>query len=364
MNILYISHLSEQMFAGPNYSVPAQISAQAKYDNVFWWNLTDATQEEWIHLPYFHTQKEYSERQIKNLPAPFNRPDLVIFEAFYYFDDFKLSRECKRRKIPYVVVPRSALTYQGQKQKRLKKLIANLFIFKLMTKDACAIQYLTEKEKSDSGDKWSKTSVIIPNGIAERQYKKQYSIDSEKEMVGVSIGRIAIYQKGMDLLVEACEKMKNDLLQANISFHIYGPDFKGDKQLLIEDVKRRKLEQIIKFYDGVVGEEKEEVLKNADFFIMTSRFEGMPMALIEAMSYRIPCLVTEGSNMADKIENNHAGWGCRTEVTDIVDALKRMISDKDRFPEISNNAYELSKEYNWDKIAKETHEIYEKLLSQ
>ena len=39
MNILYISNLSGSKFAGPSYSVPEQIRAQAKYDNVFWLNL-------------------------------------------------------------------------------------------------------------------------------------------------------------------------------------------------------------------------------------------------------------------------------------------------------------------------------------
>lgn len=41
MNILYFSHLNNLISEGPNYSVPAQILAQSKYDNVFWINLTD-----------------------------------------------------------------------------------------------------------------------------------------------------------------------------------------------------------------------------------------------------------------------------------------------------------------------------------
>ena len=39
MNVLYISKLTGNLFAGPNNSVPAQIKAQSKIDNVFWYNL-------------------------------------------------------------------------------------------------------------------------------------------------------------------------------------------------------------------------------------------------------------------------------------------------------------------------------------
>lgn len=39
MNILYLSNLTGNLFAGPNNSVPAQIRAQSKIDNVFWYNI-------------------------------------------------------------------------------------------------------------------------------------------------------------------------------------------------------------------------------------------------------------------------------------------------------------------------------------
>ncbi len=41
MNVLYISNLTGNLFAGPNNSVPAQIKAQSKRDNVFWYNIND-----------------------------------------------------------------------------------------------------------------------------------------------------------------------------------------------------------------------------------------------------------------------------------------------------------------------------------
>ena len=50
MNVLYISNLTGNLFAGPNNSVPAQIKAQSKRDNVFWYNINDIKREEWKEI--------------------------------------------------------------------------------------------------------------------------------------------------------------------------------------------------------------------------------------------------------------------------------------------------------------------------
>ena len=63
-------------------------------------------------------------------------------------------------------------------------------------------------------------------------------------------------------------------------------------------------------------------------FVLTSRFEGHPMGLIEALSYGLPSLVTTGTNMAKEIESNNAGWIAETEIESIVIAIKRLIREK------------------------------------
>ena len=52
MNVLYISNLTGNLFAGPNNSVPAQIKAQSKRDNVFWYNINDIKREEWKEIKF------------------------------------------------------------------------------------------------------------------------------------------------------------------------------------------------------------------------------------------------------------------------------------------------------------------------
>lgn len=357
MKILFISHLTNSISAGPNYSVPAQIKAQSKYDEVFWWNLTDACQEFWLEGGLYNSIKDYPELKISSLPSPFNNPDLVVFETIYFKEYLVLAKECKKRKIPYVIVPRSGLTKQGQKQKKLKKIVANFLFFNSFIKGAAAIQYLTKSEQRDSGIKWNKNSLIIPNGIDVVDFKRTCF---EKECVsGVCIGRFAIYQKGLDMLYSACFDLQEEMRKNSFSISLHGPERFGEKAELIERIKKDGLGDVLIVKDGVFGEEKAKVLKEADFFIMTSRFEGLPMALIEAMSYSLPCFVTEGTFMAEEVNEYNAGWTCETNVESIKNCLITMMNEKDKLNEKGENARRLSLNYSWDEIAKVSHESFE-----
>ena len=76
MNILYVSNLTGDLWAGPNNSVPAQIKAQAKLDNVFWYNVNKNIIKEWVGL--YHNLLEYPSEKLADLPHPFNKPNLLL----------------------------------------------------------------------------------------------------------------------------------------------------------------------------------------------------------------------------------------------------------------------------------------------
>ena len=179
----------------------------------------------------------------------------------------------------------------------------------------------------------------------------------------VSIGRIEPYQKGLDMLIEACSTIKDQLNQSNCTIDIYGPDVENKRQFLEKELLRYGLGSIVKFHDSVYGKEKEEILQNSDVFIMTSRFEGHPMALIEALSFGLPVVATEGSNMKNEIELYDAGWTADNNIKSISDALLKMSFEVDCNKK-SSNATELSKNYSWNKIAEKSHKEFMKIIGE
>lgn len=361
MNILYLSHLSGNLYAGPTYSVPKQIEYQSKIDNVFWYNAIKTDIDKWKSYNYYHDLSDYPNETIRDLPSPFNNPDIIVVELFYNMARSPLLRELINSKIRYVIIPRGELTKQAQKRKRLKKSIANKLVFDKYSRNAAAIQYLTKQEYLDSGNKWNKNHIIIPNGIEmNNSIAKKNQGDSIK---CVSIGRIEPYQKGLDMLIEACSTIKDQLNQSNCTIDIYGPDVENKRQFLEKELLRYGLGSIVKFHDSVYGMEKEEILQNSDVFIMTSRFEGHPMALIEALSFGLPVVATEGSNMKNEIELYDAGWTADNNIKSISDALLKMSFEVDCNKK-SSNATELSKNYSWNKIAEKSHKEFMKIIGE
>lgn len=360
MVIVYISKINGAQWSGPSHSVPAQIDYQAKEDTVVWINLGKEENAVWSNLPYYYNREKISYKKISALMEPFNKPDLVIVEQFYAFTTESVFYYLIKEQVPYIIIPRGEFTEAAQAQKHAKKIVANKLIMNRYMKGACAIQYLTDRERDESKICRKYPGIVIPNGTEKKAHLRHYI--SSSKLCLTYIGRIDVYHKGLDMLIQACELIKSKLFQNSVFINIYGPDRDGRLNEIKDLVRVSGLSKVISFYDAVVNSEKEQVLLNTDVFLMTSRFEGLPMALIEALSYGVPCAVTDGTNMRDEIENENAGWGCHNDIKSIRDMLSRIIEEKNLICEKGKNAYRLSEKYIWENIAKRSHLEYEKII--
>ena len=348
--------------AGPSWSIPASVDAQSKIDNVLWINTKEDFLLHWKSVECFHRLSEFGNLSLKNFPEPFDKPDVVVFEGMYdSFKEISFSRTLRKSNIPYIIVPRGSLTYLAMHNgSKLKKEIAHKLFYDKYINGALAIQYLTDREYEDSKYRFKGNHFILPNGITpSKNIKRSFS---ENAIHAVFIGRFDAYHKGIDLLLEACKAEKEYLQNNNFSLSLYGTE--------TEDWFRAKEEvaqwgaDFIRINSAVTGVEKEDALLSGDIFVMTSRFEGHPMGLIEALSYGLPCLVSEGTNMADEIEKNEAGWACKTDILSIRQSLHTIIEDKHSLDNKGKNALQLSQQYNWSKLAMDFHIQVEKLLGK
>ena len=355
MIILYVSHLSSNITAGPNWSVPEGVKAQSKIDDVLWVNMTDAVMPHWKDVVAYHNVSEYGGKMesLDCLPAPFNNPDVVVFEGFYYMDDVRIANVLRRKKVPYIITPRGSLTKLAMHNHAwLKKWVAHRLFFDGYVKNAKAIQYLTKQEAIDSIGRFHTPYFIVPNGFNTPDVQKSFfSTDGIK---AVFIGRLDMFHKGIDLLLESFSHIHAQLLDAHFFFDIYGPR-RYDYDKIDNEIASRGITDIVAIHNEVCGEEKERVLLDSDIFLMTSRFEGHPMGLIEALAYGLPCMVTPGTNMFEVIRKSNAGWTCDGNIDDIKKALIKIIKEKDLYAQKGENGRKLSQEYNWDKLAMMFH---------
>ena len=362
MNILFVSHLSTNIAAGPNWSVPARISAQCNYDNVLWINTTNVIMEHWTNVACFHNIQEYGELHLYNLPSPFSNPDMVVFEGFNFIEQVKFARELRKEMVPYIITPRGAMTYEAQHNHAwFKKFVARVLFQNTFVKHALAIQYLTEGERKSSIRMFKTRNYVLPNGFNEPNEKK-FSFSANRTNA-TFIGRLDMHHKGIDLLLRAIQSLLPDLMKVNFKLSIYGPK-RYDYFKINQAIDVMKIGSVVELMDEISGGRKKEILLNTDVFIMTSRLEGLPMGLLEALAYGVPCFVSQGTNMREAVDKANAGWTCDTTVESIRAGLLKLVQERNLLPQKSKNAIELSNNYQWDKIAAKFHDEVEMLLKE
>lgn len=365
MKILHFAPLNFKKSTGFTFSVPNLVRNQDSYDGIksklintenkiVNYNLEKKTKK---NIKYFRF-KNYDFNLIKK-----SKPDIIIFHSLYEYKHVKISKKVKKIGIPYIIVPRSSMTNKAQKQKRLKKWIGNLLFFNKFIKNASAIHYLSKGEKNNS-QKWNVDSFVVGNGMNLPKEKLLKKKKKKKEKLNFTfIGRKDINHKGLDLLIEGINLISDFLKNKNVKFDLYGPDYEGGNKVIKNLISKYNLKEIVKNYSGVYSKEKKRVLLESDIFVHTSRFEGHPMSILEAMAYKIPCLVTPGTNMAEEIEKNKCGWTTNNNKKSIANKIKEIIKNKYKLDKYSENARNLIKEnYTWAVIAKKSLNEYKKII--
>ena len=354
MVVLHIAHITNNPFNGVCVAVPQHIQAQSNYAQTALLNVNNEQIEKVEkQLPY---EKDFS---IEKLEAPFNKPDMVVFHETYRMQYLKISKQLKKAGIPYVIIPHGELTKLSQRKKKWKKTAANILFFNRFIKGAKGIQCLSVREMKNT--KFARKKKFIgTNGVGMPESKK--STFSSKGLTFLYIGRLELSIKGLDIMMEAVAKEKEFLREKGCTFSLYGPDYQGRFENLEFVISKLKIGDIVKLHHQITGKKKENVLLNADVFVQTSRTEGMPMGILEALSYGLPCIATEGTTLAEKINERNAGWGCETSIEGVASAIHQAVEERATLAEKSKQAAAFVKEeFYWDTVAKETLEKYKSL---
>ena len=149
----------------------------------------------------------------------------------------------------------------------------------------------------------------------------------------ISVGRLT-YQKGFDMLCDVAKVVLKD--NKGWKWLILGDG--EDKDKLRSKIKEYGLENKLILKGNVSN--VEEYYKNSSLYVMTSRFEGLPMTLLEAKTYKLPivsfnCL----TGPSEIVKNNVNGYLINPEnVEAMSNKLNILMNDENKIKEFSNNA--------------------------
>ena len=138
---------------------------------------------------------------------------------------------------------------------------------------------------------------FIPNFLYYN--KSNIKVHSNKNKFIVLFGgRLAVYHKGIDLLVDIIKKVLDK--NKNLEFHIFGSG--EDGQELVEDLAKRYPENV-KYLGFVPNKNLEKEYKNSSLYIMTSRIEAFPLVILEAQAHGLPVIAFDIKGPRDIIRN-------------------------------------------------------------
>ncbi len=225
---------------------------------------------------------------------------------------------------------------------------------------------LTEAEQRDVQMLWPQfgrrripaTFSVIPNGVDPAEYADLPGREAFRERHGLGTGPVCLFigrlhaRKGVGLLLEAFKQI--DLPDARLL--IVGPD-EGQLDALRQQADART---VITGYLG--GAERLAAFAAADVLALPAVGEGLPMVVLEGMAAGLPAIVSPGCNLPE-VAQYGAGIEVEPDVDQLVEALRRLLSDADERAAMSTAARRLVAEhFTWDGVAAALERCYQQVL--
>ena len=267
-----------------------------------------------------------------------------------------------KHAIPYVYTPHGAYNEIAMKRNQIiKKAYFNLFERNII-KHALKIHCIGESEIEGLATIHTvKKTVLLPYGFQFHNQMPHLKAKRDDMIIGF-MGRLDIYTKGLDLLLDGFKKFNQLIPNSRLWF--IGD---GEKRKLQDIISTKGLNSSIILFGKKFGYEKESLLKEMDVFVHPSRNEGLPSSVLEASNFGIPCIVTKATNISQYVTNYNAGIGIENENSDAITIALGQIYElwkKQSLYAMKLNAREMVKaEFNWKQLIPKFNELYQSIES-
>ena len=209
---------------------------------------------------------------------------------------------------------------------------------------------------------------VIPNGVnlnlfngIERDYnfRRKYAMDNEK--VILFMGRL-VYEKGIQHLISAMPKILEGYHDAKLVICGKG----GMQDELQEQVNAMGIGNKVYFAGYMKGKDVQKMYKAADIAVFPSTYEPFGIVALEAMLSENPIVVSDIGGLNEIVEHRVNGMKAYCgNPNSIADSILELLYDHKLCADITRKAKnKVRNEYNWSKIAQDTHFTYQKAICQ
>ena len=282
--------------------------------------------------------------------AAFGNYDVVHFHA---------EGPCAMLWLPKLLGKRCIATIHGLDHQRAKwGRFAKAYI---MMGEKCAVRFadeiivLSKAVQDYFKETYNRETTYIPNGVNRpiirdaELIKEKYGL--EKDGYILYLGRI-VPEKGISYLIDAFKQVKTDK-----KLVIAGGT--SDTKKYADELKERASDDERIIFTGFVhGQELDELYSNAYVYTLPSDLEGMPLSLLEAMSYGNCCLVSDIPECTEVVEDKAVIFK-RGNIAHLKEALSLLCDDPDLTQSYKKTAADfICQKYSWDKVVDKTLQLY------
>ena len=254
---------------------------------------------------------------------------------------------------------RTVVTIHGldwQRAKWGKSGVAYLkFGEKMAAKYADEVIVLSENVGKYFKNTYNRDTVFIPNGIEKPEIKSANLIEKKWGLEGkkyiLYLGRI-VPEKGIHYLIEAYKQIATE-------YPLVIAGGASDTEGYMEQLRRLAGgDERIVFTGFVQGIELEELYSNAYVYVLPSELEGMPISLLEAMSYGNCCLVSDIPECAEVVGQQGVTFNC-SDVVSLREKLELLLKEPELVERYCQSAQKyILEKYDWEKVVDQTLEVY------
>lgn len=282
--------------------------------------------------------------------AAFGKYDVVHFHA---------EGPCAMLWLPKLFGKRCVATVHGLDHQRAKwGKLASTYI---MMGEKCAVKFADEIIVLSKGvqdyfkETYGRETKFIPNGVNRPVIRKPELIKEkfglEKDDYILFLGRL-VPEKGIAYLIEVFKKVNTDKKLVIAGGSSDTDEFASQLKEMAQDDDR------IIFTGFVQGQLLDELYSNAYIYSLPSDLEGMPLSLLEAMSYGNCCLVSDIDECASVVEDKAIVFK-KSDVADLQSKLQKACDDVEQVQKYKDEAADyICEKYNWDDVVKRTLELY------
>jgi len=268
-----------------------------------------------------------------------------------------------RLPFPYVVSPHGGYAPEALAYHALRKRVFRRLFELRMLRRARVICALTASEAAEVRRFGVSGRVaVVPNGVSvpEVPCAGQSVRDAmgwlPTDRIAMYVGRLDVRAKRLDHLVRAIAQVPGWRLA------IVGGDFREGARTLLRLIEQLNVGDRVRLTGPKRNGALHTALSSADLFVLLSRSEGLPMALLEAAAHGVPSLVSPEVERSTGVGAANGGW-C-TEVNAVTAALRRIAGlEQSEFDERRRGAAAFARRHDWSVIATEYEAIYTSVLA-